>query len=192
MGLARFARLRGSQVVSTWLRGGGTGIARIQRDTITITNGTTSNTATLPVAVDTTRSRVVLLGVTAAGDATVDPVACRVALTNGTTVTATVNSVSGSGNRVVAFEVVEYHPGVIRGIRRGTITTTGADSGTDTISTVTTDRSTVDYLGFTTDSVQTGPGAALVRVVLTNATTVTATGVGAVNRTIGYQVVDWL
>ena len=190
--MSRFgARLRGSQAVSGWLRGGSGNISRIQRGTITIAQAATSNTATLTNAVDVNRSRLVLLGITAAGDAQVNPVACRLALTNGTTVTATVNTASGSGDRVVSYEVIEYAPGAIKAIRRGTITTTAASSGTDTFTAVNTDKSSVDFLGFTTDSTQTSPASAWVRLELTNTTTITATGVGGVNRTIGYQVVEW-
>lgn len=192
MGVSRFGgRVRGAQPVSTWLRGGGTGIARIQRGTISIAAGATSNTATLTNAVDTTRTRLVYVGMVGANDATVDAAACRLALTDSVTVTASVNSVSGAGSRVVGYEVVEYAPGVIRAIRRGTITVTGSTAGTDTITAVNVDKSTLDYLGFTTDGASTAPATAIVRVDLTNATTVTANGLGSVNRTVGYQVIEW-
>lgn len=185
------SRLRGSQPVSTWLRGGGIGITRIQRGTISIAAGATSNTATLTSAVDITRTRLVYLGMVGGADATVAPVACRVALTDSVTVTATVNTTSAGAARVVGFEVIEYAPGVIRAIRRGTIATTASATGTDTITAVNVDKSTLDNLGFTTDGASTSPASAQVRVDLTNATTVTVTGIGSVDRTVGYQVVEW-
>lgn len=191
--MSRFGtRVRGSQAVSTWLRGGGTGIQSIERFTITIAAGATSNTRVLTTAVDTTRTRVVLLGITIAGAETqVDTTAMRVALTNGTTVTAFVNS-TGAGDRVVACEVIQYLPGVIKAIRRGTITTTGSATGTDTFTAVDTAETTIDYLGFTSDfTTAPAPGNSLCRVEVTNATTTTATGQGALNRTVGYQVVEW-
>lgn len=193
MGLGRFGgRLRGAQAVSSWLRGGGTGIVRIQRDIITIAAGATSNTATLPVAVDVSRSVIRFLGYTPNGAATTpDITQCRVALTNGTTVTAFVNS-TGAAGRVVSFEVIEYAPGVIKRVQRGTITTTASTNGTDTITTVDVSKSTLDYLGFTTDFTGgTDVGFCGTRIVLTNGTTVTAVGVGSLNRTVGYQAVEW-
>ena len=191
--MSRFGgRLRGSQAVSGWLRGGGGGVSSVQRNTITIASGATSNTATLSPAVDVSRSRIVFLGLTdAGGDTTVDKSACRVALTDGTTVTATVGA-TGTGNRIVAFEVIEYRPGVIWYLKRGTITTTAATSGTDTVAVADTTKATTDYLGFTSDfSGAAVPGNSQCRVVLTNATTVTATGLGGLNRTVGYQVVEF-
>ena len=178
--------------MSGWLAGGGGGIARIQRGTITIASASTSNTATI-AAVDLSRTRVVLLGMTDEGsDTTVQKTSMRVALTNATTVTATVDA-AGAGNRIVSFEVVEYVAGSIRSVQRGTINTGTSASGTATITVVNTARTTLDYLGFTSPySGAAVPGHSQCRLVLTNATTVTATGLGNLGeRTIGYQVVEW-
>lgn len=190
MGLNRFSRMRGVQAVSTWMRGGGTGIVRIQRGTITIGPGATSNTATLASSVDVNRSRLLWLGTQTDDAGTSDGVCCRVALTNATTVTATVNSTAGA-DRVVSFEVIEYAPGVIKRILRSTLTTTGAPSGTATISAVDMGRATLDGLGFTTTGAGTAPSTAQGAWVLTNATTVTFTSRSAFDRTVGYQVIEW-
>lgn len=191
MGLSRFTRFRGVTPVSQWLRGGSARIKSIQRGTIAIAGGATSNTATI-TSVDTANTRLVFLGILdASGDTTPDIVACRIALTNATTVTATVNTV-GAGNRTVSYEVVEYFPGAIKTIQRGTFATTGSTTGTATISSVDTTRTTLDYLGFsTTFSGGTVVGQALGELVLTNATTVTFNGLGNQNRTVSYQVVEW-
>ena len=166
-------------------------IRSIQRATITIAGGSTSNTATI-TSVDVTNSVLRYLGTEIAGaDTTPDIVACRVAFTNATTITATVNTV-GAGNRIVSFEVIEYWPGVLRSVQRGTVTTTGSSTGTATITSVTTTKATLDFLGFTTTYAGgTLVGHALADVVLTNATTVTANGLGAIDRTVGFQVTEW-
>lgn len=176
--------------MATWLAGGGGGIARIQRGTIQIAFNATSNTATLAVPVDVNRSRLVYLGLTGSTDATIAPAVVRVALTNASTVTATVNTTS-AGTREIGFEVIEYRPGVVRSVQRGTITTTADVTGTATITSVNTSRATLDWLGFESSGASTGPAAAQIRVTLTNATTVTATGIGSVDRTVGFQVVEW-
>ena len=185
-------RLRGSQAVSGWLRGGSGGVARVQRGSIDIAGAATSNTATLTTSVDLARSRIVFLGIhDQSADTTPDKVACRVALTNANTVTATVNT-TGAGIRTVKYEVIEYQPGVIRYLKRGTITTTGATTGTDTVAVSDTTKSTVDYLGFTTTyNAGSQIGLGLGSVVLTNATTVTFVGQGGIDRTAGYQVVEF-
>jgi hypothetical protein len=141
--------------------------------------------------VDVNRSRLVFLGLVAGADVTVAPVACRVVLTDGVTVTALVDSTSAGTARVVGYEVIEYAPNVIRAIRRGTIATSASTTGTDTITAVDMDKSTTDHLGFTSSGALTGPASAQVRVDLTNATTVTATSIGSVDRTVGYQVIWW-
>jgi hypothetical protein len=192
MGLGRLgSRFRGSTVVSQWLRGGSGGIARIQRASITIAGGgATSNTATI-IAVDVSRTRIVWLGTEdngAGGNA--DTVCCRVELTDPTTVTASCNSASAQV-RIVSFEVIEYHPGVIRRIQRGTLATSAATAGTATLTGVDTARTTLDGLGFTTTGAGTGPGTFGGTWVLTNATTVTFTSIGSFDRTVGYQAVEW-
>lgn len=88
----------------------------------------------------------------------------------------------------------QFSGGGIRSIQRGTITVTlasGAGSGTATISSVNTSRSTVELLGVTPDSQFSA--LAWGRVTLTNSTTVTANAAGGSDRniTVGYQVVEY-
>lgn len=184
-------RLRGSTPVSQWLGGGGGGrIRSIQRGTIAIAGAATSNTATINT-VDLPNTRLVWLGVDDdSGDVNSNAVAVRLALTNATTVTATVQDTAGAA-RNVTFEVIEYYSGAIRSVQRGTLTTTGAGAGTATIASVDTTKATLENLGFTTPDVLTNPGSALASLILTNATTVTLNALGNIDRIAGYQVVEW-
>lgn len=190
--MSRFgARVRGSQSVSTWLRGGGAGVQSVQRGTITIGAAATSNTATI-TTVDTTRSVVHLLGFSATGSSGTEwrDYACRIALTNATTVTATrATATEVDSVLVVSYEVVQFNPGMIRSIQRGTIANSGT---TATISAVNMARTTLMMLGYSYDGGSSFAAwlAGQPRVVLTNATTVTATS-GGTAFTVGYQVVEW-
>jgi hypothetical protein len=175
--------------VGQWTQG--SGIKSIQRGTISIAAGATSNTATI-TSVVTGNTRIKYLGYTANGTADTPDIACiLLALTNATTLTATVGAV-GTDTRIVAYEVIEYWPGVIRSVQRGTVTTVGAASNTATITAVVVLKSETEFLGFSSPyNATTSLNLASCRVVLTNETTVTATGLGAINRTIGFQVTEW-
>ena len=176
------SRLRGSLPVSRWLGGGGSGPSLVQRGTITIGSGATSNTATLAIPADPTRSRLVFCGVSSPAADTADAAACRLTYTNSTTITASVNAV-GSGDRIVSFEVHTYPVGAIRSIQRDTNAT-----GTKAISAVGA-TATVDYLGHTTTSASPGTGEALASARLSSSIQVTIAGAGS--NTVGFQVVDW-
>lgn len=82
-------------------------------------------------------------------------------------------------------------PGVIKSIQRGTIAiTTGNTSNTATVSAVTTAKALVFHLGGEGDASATNH--ALVRLALTDATTITATRNGSSNGiTVGYQLVEY-
>ena len=80
--------------------------------------------------------------------------------------------------------------GIIKSIQRGTINLTSASSGTATISSVTTSKAVLYFLGY--DSNNDYIPDAAVRLSLTNSTTITAnkngsTGIAAVN----WQVVEY-
>jgi len=168
--------------VSRWLGGGGSGPSLVQRDTITIAAGATSNTATLAIPVDPNRSRLVFCGVSAPAADLAESAACRVTFTNSNTITGAVNT-TGSGNRIISFEVLTYPAGVIRSIQRDTSAT-----GTKAISAV-GDRATIDYLGHTTTSASPGTGEALASVRISSTIQVTIAGAGS--NTVGFQVTDW-
>lgn len=186
-------RFRGTAPVSTWIGGSATAITLVQRGTITIGGASTSNTATLATGVDPTRTRLVALGNSSTEDGTtsMSSTGVRIVLTNATTVTA--SRLNGTGTVIVSFEVIEYKPGVLRSVQRGTVTATAAVSGTDTlpIPIGNLSRATVDLLGWDYN-VALVMDSILGRVTLTNATTVTLTRAGTSgNLTAGYQVVEW-
>lgn len=173
--------------VARWT-GGQRGLVRsVQRATITIT-GATSNTATI-TAVDVGNARVVFLGSTHNNAAsTMEKVLAMVALTNSTTVTASVNTSPGASSTIVSFEVIEYWPGVIKSVQRSTVTVgTPATLAT----TVDATKAQLDWLGCTNTAPVLQPDVAS-KIVLTNGTTVTATdGGGGGTHISGYQVVEW-
>lgn len=181
-------RLRGSQPVSQWLRGGSL-VKSVQRGTIAIT-GATSNTATI-TSVDTANTRLRLIGRIyddgGAGTGTNAQYLVRIALTNATTVTASVNTSPGGSTCTVSFEVVEYVPGVVKSVQRGTVT---IGAGTATINAVNVSKAELDHLGLTDNAAALTSGGDT-RLTLTNATTVTvAAGVTSAQVT-GYQVVEF-
>lgn len=168
-------------------------IKSIQRGTVTIASAATSGTATI-TAVDLANSVLVFSGEQPVINVSVpaDRFIGRLELTNNTTVTAYVNTAAYE-ILYMRYEVIEYRPGVLRSVARGTITTATAASGTATITTVDTTKASVSGLGFTTDSLSDGTGMPMGTTVLTNSTTVTATfASGApINRVVGYQVLEW-
>lgn len=163
-------------------------IKSIQRATIDVTSGT-SNTATI-TSVNTERARLRFLGVRITGSE--DSGMIRLALTNGTTVTATRFSDGGGTTAIVSFEVTEFFHGVIKRIQRGTVTVNAASAtGTATITAVNTAKAELSYLGL--ESADSTPQEGQAYIDLTNTTTITATrntaGAGAL--TVGYEVVEW-
>lgn len=142
----------------------------VQTGTISIGGAATSNTATI-TSVNTGSALLVWGGVTTnnAGGADYNTVGTRITLTNATTVTATRNTASAN-TTTVAFTVLEYNPFVVKSLQYGTV------NSTTTITSVDTTKSIISYLG--NSSTEAGTTQAmnqdLMSVVLTNATTVTA------------------
>lgn len=170
-------------VVALW--GASSLIASVQRGTITIGSGASSNTATI-AAVNLDHSRVVYLGNDTTLDQT-DSAFARVALTNSTTVTAT-RGLSSASDTVVSYEVVEYAPGVIKSIQRGTTAVSSATTN-QAITAVQMAKTVVDDLGFTFASTS---GALTVkpRMRLSTETNLEFV-VSSVNGVAGWQVVEW-
>ncbi len=104
--------------------------------------------------------------------------------TNPTTITATTTTVGGGVS--VSFEVIEYQPGVIKSVQRGTI---GANT-TAAITAVDVKKSELDHLGTTNTEAFTGDYAHGL-IVLTNATTITSIVAIGANVITGYQVIEW-
>lgn len=180
-------RLRGTQPVSQWLSSGSARIKSIQRGSITIADGTASNTATI-ASVVTENARLVCLGWSSTNVQQADNAFARIALTNSTTITATRGAASTGGATTVSYEVIEYEPGAIKSVQRGTFAVSSA-STTQAITAVATSKSQVDHLGFSHTSA-TATITLTPRLTLTNSTTLTGDTVttGAV---VGYQVIEW-
>lgn len=161
----------------------------VQNGTISYTSG--SSTATI-TSVDTANALLFFGG---QSNADVNPdfqvSYGRLDLTNTTTVTAV--GFNDGQTKVASYSVVPYVPGVFRSIQRGTIGLTGgATSNTATIATVDTTKTAIMSVGSSASS-----GANETeenwthRVVLTNATTATATRAGSsasASLTTTYQV----
>jgi len=185
------AALTGSALSSRTAQAGFRSLIKsIQRGSIVIGNTASSNTATI-TAVSTANADLSL--VSSSSDATVDKWDCvfgHLALTNATTITATRTGTTGD-NQTYVYEVIEYWPGVIKQVQRGTIALTGVGSNTATITTVNTSKARLNCLGFLCTELSV-PNRIMTRIELTNATTITATrAVGTNNVTIGYQVVEF-
>lgn len=171
--------------VSLW--GASSLIQSIQRGTIAL-NTAVSNTQTAAItAVDMSRTRLVCLGWNINTGTSNNQAAVRVAFTNSTTITASVNGGSGGGViNTVSYEIVEYYPGVIKSLQRGT----ALGNGTAAITEVNTAKTMMDWLCGSGSDANTNI-TSITRVVLTNSTTVTATGVGSNQDTAGFQVVEF-
>lgn len=165
-------------------------VKSVQRGTITLA-AVTSNTATI-TAVSTNNALLANLGTSLAGSGVTNPQVNNVILTftNATTITAT--RTTGTGTVVVSYEVVEYFPGVLKSVQRGTIALTAVTSNTATITTVDTTRTLDTQLGVLADS-NDAPDAFYARLALTNATTLTASiGAASIGTiTVGYQVAEY-
>lgn len=172
-----------SRRVAQWTQAGI--IESIQADTFSFGSAGGSGTKAI-TAVDTARTILLYLGNTYNVSGSILPGAsARIALTNGTTVTGT-SVVDAAGATVaISFVAIQFVPGVIKSLQRGTLATA---TGTATIATVNTLKAWVNMLGFSTtvDDDQTRP-----KLVLTNATTVTITAGGSTGATASYEVVEF-
>lgn len=117
------------------------------------------------------------------------------ALTNGTTVTASRNT-EGSTALVVYGTAVQFKAADIKSINRNAITiATSAASGTATIAAVNTKYAAVNMLGYyASASVGNEVTQIIPNLVLTNSTTVTAateTACPTASRTVGWEVIEY-
>lgn len=152
----------------------------IQRGTITLADGQTTNTATI-TAVTTSRAYVRWLGFDVAAPVNSQAEArCTVALTDSTTVTATRGAgAAGAAALIVSYEVVEFSAGLFRSIQTGTVTIANtATSGTATVTAVVTAKTALSLDGWRDDDAVGLSQNVYAHIVLTNSTTVTATRIG--------------
>ncbi len=161
-------------------------VKSIQRGTISISSAT-SNTATI-TAVDLDASVLFYGGVTDAAGTESSIGYARVELTNATTVTG-VRASTDVAATVVNYEVIEYLPGVLKSVQRGTITT-GSSPTDATITEVNANKSFVSCLGAVITDATTST-ALHTRIKLQNGTTVRAETDTADNQVTGYQVTEF-
>lgn len=165
-------------------------ITKVQSVSITIATGSTTGTASI-TSVNTALSAVFFNGQTTNDTAanSINTDIAGVTLTNATTVTATRGASSGSFTVTVNATVVTFAASAISNIQQGTITMTGAvTSNTATITSVTTTDSCCLCNGFTI-SANAATGFCASKVVLTNATTVTATRAAASGTAVAYYTI---
>ncbi len=174
-------------LVSAWLRR--STVKSVQSGIIVIGAAATSNTGAI-TAVNRANSLLVYVGYAA------DPIAATVrednlllTFTSDTVVTASHDT--AGANLAAGFQVIEYWPGIIRSVQRGTITiANGTASNTGSISVQNVNKAVVTFLGATYTALAATDFRA--RLTLTDASTVTANRVGTTDTvTIGYQVVEY-
>lgn len=163
-------------------------IRSIQRGIISITSAA-SATATI-TAVVTDNCVIRLLGVNTGGASTYDLVP-TIALTNSTTVTATRYSTAANAT-TASFEVIEYAPGVIKSVQRGTGTFAGASPLNVTITAVSDmTKTTVDFLGARFNTSSAFSLTVLPTVTLTSVTNVQGASTNPNTVEFNYQVTEW-
>lgn len=152
--------------------GGTSYVNSVQHVSITIAAGQTTGTASISAVGS-------LAFIVMQGQSVTDPTAvsftdnlASVTLTNSTTVTATRNATGSSQTVTINCAVVDATSNLVDSVQFGSVSATTGTSGTAAISSVTTARSAVFYLGNT--STATTATRAMGGVTLTNATTVTA------------------
>ena len=180
-------------MVSLW--GASSLIKSVQRGTLTLAANTISNTATI-TSVDTTNSMLVF-GQNNTNYSNLEwrYQMGRLALTNATTVTLSRTATGLVGDLIgCTYEVIEFLPGILKSIQRGTVTQSGALTVNATITEVNTSNATCTYLGLTGDSNFYAGYTQQITLALLNATTVQVAmywSGGGVSETIGYQVAEF-
>lgn len=139
-----------------WSGGPNSLVKSIQEVEITIAAAGTSNTATLGTTVVKQNSIILFHGMRTGSNSNRDEINCRIALTNDTTVTASVNSAStNAADRIVRGVVVEFYPWAIKNIVHDTMTIgSGQNFNTKALGFTVSDATNafVAYLGNTTDN----------------------------------------
>lgn len=126
-------------------------IESIERYTITIPTGATSQTASI-TTVDDTRTRLWFSGFSCSGDVKADKFFPRWELTDASTITVFRNTSDATHTVTVELTVVQYTSGVITKMRRNTISMANTvASATQAITSVSTTMFDITWCGQTTD-----------------------------------------
>lgn len=174
-----------SGTVALW--GASSPISSIQRGIVTIANAASATTTI--TAVDLTRSVIRFIGCNNGGINQYDMIA-RLELTNSTTVTGYRFDTSANGT-VVGFEVIEYLPGVIRSIQRGSASFVSATPKSVTLTAVDMGKTTVDFLNWRYNDSGAPSTTAFPKLILTSSTNLDGEVQSPVTQEFGYQVVEW-
>lgn len=185
--------LGGAGLVGLW--GASSLIKSIQRGTITISSGS-SGTATINTVVP---DNCIVVHLQASSTQAVQPNLTvwfsAATLTNATTVTATWGVVVAS--TTCSFEVIEFMPGVVKSRQTGTIILTGGSESSDTatISAVDMAKAICSMPGQNTGTGGSATADELLKLVFTNATTITASrgavGAAFATNTAYFQVMEF-
>lgn len=175
-------------------------VRSIQSGTVTIAALGTAGTATLGTAVSLANSLLVYNGRTLTVNNEPDQgrYSPRLELTDSTTVTATVGVALGATTITVAYTVIEFFPGVVRSVQRGTIAFSAGTSSTGTLGTaVNPAKAIVMSLQNSSNQSADRHDRHWVRLSLTDSTTVTAEvnstlTASGVTVTAAYQVVEFV
>lgn len=176
-----------SGMVGLW---GASGLIRsVQYGNVSIATASLTGTSTI-TAVDMANA-MLLHGGSLSNNAAANPRAssCRLTFTNATTITAT-RGATGVADSNAFYVVVEFVPGIIKSIQRGTITLTSVSTANATITEVNKAKSAPIWLG---SDLGAGDDNMYASLNLTNGTTVRADRYASTASTtvVGYQVVEW-
>jgi hypothetical protein len=81
----------------------------------------------------------------------------------------------------------QFSSGAVKSIQRGTLSISSSTTGTATISSVNTSKTELRYLGISSGSA----GSDVTRIVLTNATTITATCGSSITGTVSWELTEF-
>ena len=162
-------------------------IKSIQRGTIILSPTEASITATI-TEVDMQNSSLRFCGVRTDSTA-IGAGHANLVLTNSTTITAT--RIVTTNTVVVNYELVEFYPGFIKSVQRGTITLVAADqTETAAVTEVNMNKSFVHNLGVSSSALGTFD-MTLCNLTLTNSTTITAQRSGTTPEVIiSYELIQ--
>lgn len=126
-------------------------IHSLQKVTLTLV---AANSGTVSInAVDMSRSILVFANYYTTYVGTNTSLNPRVSLTNSTTITAfDEGAATGGVTTTMKITVIEFAPGVIRSVQRGTTTLLGVTSNSTTITSVNTTKAFLNFLGWSTNA----------------------------------------
>ncbi len=162
-------------------------VRSVQRGTVTLAGTSSDATLSRPVLVQ--NSVLAFIGDVNQGGLDTSDVMTYLTLVNGSTVRATRQN--NFGGLAVGYQVVEYIPGVLRSNQSGVIDMAGGGSATSTLSTaVDPTKAQLSWLGLSV-AFGTALNGTLIRLDVTNATTITASCEIAIFGHVSYQIIEF-